>query len=151
MIKKISGLIFALFIFGNLSAQNNYKADQRLTECLGQAYVSELENSNSELISYYNYYLENSYYAVDIKSAEKEITGTDIHSVLLQTDKPGEKIYFMETTYVKENFNPLKYQFNLSANSFTTYLWKEAGVAIVFYPLSQISANFKESLKSQTK
>jgi hypothetical protein len=146
MIKKLSGLFIALFIIGNLSAQSLYKADQRLSDCFSQEYIAQLENSNSELIPYYNYYLDNSYYIVDLKSVGKEVTGTDIHTVLA-IDNSGVKNYFSETVYSKEKFNPLKYQFNLSSNSFITYVWKEAGIAVVFYPLSHISANFKKSLK----
>lgn len=138
----------ALFIAGNLSAQGLYKADQRLSDCFSQEYITQLENSNSELIPYYNYYLDNSYYVVDLKSVGKEVSGADIHTVLVG-DNSGGKNFFNETTYSKEKFNPLKYQFNLSANSFTTYLWKEAGIAIVFYPLSHIAADYKNYMKNK--
>jgi len=148
MIKKFAGLCIALFIVGNLSAQSLYKADQRLSDCFSQEYIAQLENSNSELIPYYNYYLDNSYYVVDLKSVGKEVTGADIHTVLVSDDS-GVKNYFSETAYSKEKFNPLKYHFNLSSNSFTTYVWKEAGIAIVFYPLSHISADYKKYMKNK--
>jgi len=148
MIKKLVGLFMALFIAGNISAQGLYKADQRLSDCFSQEYITQLENSNSELIPYYNYYLDNSYYVVDLKSVGKEVTGADIHTVLV-SDNIGEKKFFNETAYSKEKFNPLKYHFNLSSNSFTTYVWKEAGIAIVFYPLSHISADYKKYMKSK--
>ncbi|HNZ43880.1 MAG TPA: hypothetical protein PLI16_06990 [Bacteroidales bacterium] len=151
MIKKLSGLIFTVFLIGTLHAQQVYKADPRLTECFDQAYLSELENSQSELLLYYNYYLDNSYYKVDLNTLDKKISAQDIHTVLLQNNNPQVKEYFKETTFTKEKFNPLKYQFNLSSNSFTTYLWEKEGIAIVFYPLSHISANFKEYLKTINK
>ncbi|HOY33178.1 MAG TPA: hypothetical protein PKW80_14965 [Bacteroidales bacterium] len=145
--KKISGFLFAFFIFGNLFAQNIYKADARLADCMSQEYITQLENSGSELIPYYNFYLDHSYYVVGLNATEKEITGQDIHTVTQQTDHAAMNIYFKETTYSQEKFNPLKYNFNLSANSFTTYIWKEAGIALIFYPLSHISADFKEFMK----
>jgi len=147
--KKLVSLLIALFVFTNLSAQDLYKADSRLSECLGNEFISQLESSRSDLIPYYNYYLDNSYYVVKLNSLEKEVTGTDIHTVLKQSKNPNEKVYFSEKTYTKEKFNPLNYNFNLSSNSFTTYIWKEAGIAIIFYPLSHISADFKDYMKNQ--
>lgn len=148
MIKKLAVLFIALLITGTLNAQGLYKADQRLSDCFSQEYITQLENSNSELIPYYNYYLDNSYYVVDLKSVGKEVTGANIHTVLV-SDNSGGKKYFSETSFSKEKFNPLKYHFNLSANSFTTYVWKEAGIAIVFYPLSHISADYKNYMKNK--
>ncbi|HOV10660.1 MAG TPA: hypothetical protein PLL90_02735, partial [Bacteroidales bacterium] len=84
MIKKLSGLIFAVFLIGTLHAQQVYKADPRLTECFDQAYLGELENSRSELLLYYNYYLDNSYYKVDLNTLDKKISAQDIHTVMLQ-------------------------------------------------------------------
>lgn len=147
MLKKLSGLFTALLIVGTLCAQNVSKADPRIAECFSKETITQMENSNPELINYYNYYLDNSYYIVDLKSVDKEITGTNIHTVLMQSDNPGEKIYFSEKTYIKEKFNPLKYHFNLQNNSFVTYIWKEAGVGVIFYPLSHISDDFKASAK----
>ena len=115
--------------------------------CLSDNFITQLENSKSELLLYYNYFLENSYYVVDLKSVDKPVTGTDIHTVKLRSDIPGEVQKFSEKNYKKEKFNPLKYDFSLSMNSFTTYLWKDAGIAIVFHPLSHISADFKNYLK----
>ncbi len=151
MIKKITGFIFALFLIGTLHAQHVYKADPRLSECFDQAYLSELENSQSELLLYYNYYLDHSYYKVELSTLDKKISAQDIHTVILQNKDTQVKEYFKETTYAKDKFNPLKYHFNLSANSFTTYLWEKEGIAIVFYPLTHISANFKEYLKTINK
>ncbi|HOV10857.1 MAG TPA: hypothetical protein PLL90_03740, partial [Bacteroidales bacterium] len=103
------------------------------------------------LLLYCNYFLDNSYYIVDLNTLDKKISAQDIHTVMLQNNNPQVKEYFKESSFVKEKFNPLKYHFNLSANSFTTYLWENEGVAIVFYPLTHISANFKEYLKNLNK
>lgn len=149
MIKKIVVLFFVLFIYGNISAQDLYKADPRLKECLSDDFITQLENSKSELLLYYNYFLENSYYAVNLKSVDKPVTGADIHNVKIKSDISGEVKKFSEKNYQKEKFNPLKYDFSLSMNSFTTYLWKDAGIAIVFYPLSHISADFKSYIKTK--
>ena len=90
------------------------------------------------------YYLDNSYYTASLK-AEKPITGIDI-TTLFEKSKTGDvtKIPFKERIYNKASFNVLKYNFNLDENLFTTYLWKEAGIAIVFSPLKYIKSDFNQ-------
>jgi hypothetical protein len=149
MIKHFTTTCSALFLFIMVSAQDIYKPDTRLSDCFSSAEISQMVATKSELIPYYNYYLNNSYYAVDLKKAEKEFTGIDIHTVMSQT-MGNEAKHFLEVSYSKETFNPLLYHFNLQKDSYVTYIWKEAGVAIVFYPLSYISNAFKELSKNRT-
>jgi hypothetical protein len=141
----------ALFLFTSLSAQDAYKPDKRLYDCFFDEDIAMMESSKSELIPYYNYYLDHSYYVVNLKTAEKEVTGTDIHTVTSRIVWKEASATFDLTTYTKETFNPLAYNFNLQKDSYITYVWKEAGVAIVFYPLSHISNAFKEVSKNRTK
>ena len=151
MLKYIyySGII--LFLCTSISAQEIYKPDKRLYDCISSEDLNQMEASASELISYYNYYLDNSYYVVDLKTAEKKVTGTDIHSVKTQTTGTETSRYFTEKVYSKKTFNPLLYNFTLEMNSFTTYIWNEAGVAIIFYPLNQISDNYKNYIREIRK
>lgn len=138
-----------LFVFTALVAQNNYKADKRLYEVFSSDYISQLEASKSELIPYYNFYLDNSYLVVDLKSASKEVTGVDIHIIKSIANGTQPPQSFNEISYSKETFNVLKYNFDLSSNSFITYIWKEAGKALVFKPLPQIAAEYKFISKQQ--
>jgi len=137
-------------MYATLSAQDIYKADKRLNDCFTSQQISQMESSKSELIPYYNYYLNHSYYVVDLKKAAKEVTGKDIHTVTVRTNGSETPALFNETKYSKDTFNPLKYNFNLLSNYFVTYVWKEAGVAIVFYPLSQISNSYKKLAKTSS-
>ena len=147
MLKNIIISCIALFVCTTISAQDTYKPDKRLSEVFSQTDLSQMESSRSELIPYYNYYLDHSYYMVDLKKAFKEVTGKDIHTVTARTNGLETPALFNETKYSKETFNPLKYNFNLLSNYFVTYIWKEAGIAIVFYPLSQISNSYKLAKK----
>jgi hypothetical protein len=147
MLKHLVIASIALFMFTSINAQDNYKPDKRLSECFTSEELSQMVSSKSELIPYYNYYLNHSYYAVNLKTAQKKVTGTDIHTVTERTNGKEAGAKFNMSTYSKETFNPLKYNFNLQRIGFITYIWKEAGVAIVFYPLQQISNAYKAFTK----
>jgi hypothetical protein len=144
MLKNIIISCIALLVYTTVSAQDTYKPDKRLSEVFSQKDLSQMESSKSELIPYYNYYLDHSYYVVDLKKAAKKVTGTNIHTVNSRTNGTETSVLFSDTKYSKDTFNPLKYNFNLQSNYFVTYVWEDAGVAIVFYPLSQISNAFKK-------
>jgi hypothetical protein len=149
MLKHLLVCCIAIGLFTSISAQDIYKPDKRLYDCFTAEELSQMEASKSELIPYYNYYLDHSYYVVTLKSAEKPITGRDIHQVNSAVSQTSQK--FNEKTYSKETFNPLKYNFNLELHNSVTYLWKEAGIAIIFRPNYVISSDFKnyfEKLKN---
>jgi hypothetical protein len=145
MIKNVLITCIVFFISTTISAQDIYKPDKRLNDCIDADILSQMVSSKSELIPYYNYYIDHSYYVVDLKKAEKEVTGKDIHTVVSRAIGNKVTVLFNEISYTKETFNPLKYNFNIMMNSFVTYIWKEAGIALVFYPQSQISAAYKEA------
>ncbi len=126
-------LIFTLST--SIFSQNSNKVtpDPRLYQCLV---------SNPEMIAYYNYYLDHSYYVASLK-AEKEVTGKDIHSVEKKS-KDGNitNVKFSETKYNAKTFNVLKYNFETGYLLAPNYLWKEAGIVIVFYPEKSIKEEF---------
>ena len=86
---------------------------------------------------------------VDLKKARKVVDGKDIHTVTARVSGTETPAKFDMAVYSKETFNPLKYNFNLQKDSYVVYVWKEAGVAIVFYPLSFISNAYKELTKKR--
>jgi hypothetical protein len=146
MIRQIfTFTLIVTFSLTSVFSQNIFKADPRLYECLDAATIEQAETQQPELIAYYNYYLDHSYYVVSLKSP-KTIDGTDIFSVTLRNGSER----FSENKFSKQEFNPLKYNFNLSYNNFTTYIWKKEGIAIIFLPLSHISDNFKTYLKDHS-
>lgn len=147
---KITIFLLTILVFSTTYAQQNLP-DKRLKECFSSYEISELTSSNPELIEYYNFYMNNSYYVVDLKKAEKEVTGIDIHTVSSRLSNQQTQGFFELKTYSKETFNPLAYNFNLKKDEYVVYVWKDAGVAIVFYPLSQISMKFKQNHKAENK
>jgi hypothetical protein len=154
MYRLSSSLIAVVFLFLTFhvsivkaqETEDPYKPDPRLYECMSRAYVDQLSSEKSELILYYNYYLENSYCVISLKS-EKPITGTDIHTVTVKDENNPVIKHFSETKYTKSNFNPLKYNFNRTLDGYTIYLWKEAGVAIEFIPMRFFQSQFQNILK----
>jgi len=116
--------------------------DKRLVEVYGNDGVSDLLKSNSKHIEYLNYYLDNCYYVLNLNNCPKPIEGIDIK--LVTNKKNGQS--FSERTFIKEKFNVLKYNFNTGDNYALTYIWKEAGIAIVFRPEKHIKEDFEKTL-----
>lgn len=114
--------------------------DERLFQIFDKSYIEQ----NPKLMLYYNYCLDNSFYVVSLKS-EKPITGEDIHSVMTRPEfSGGKEVAFNEKTYDKNTFNVLKYNFHEDYKNVKTYIWKEAGVAFIFYPTKTFQENYKE-------
>lgn len=121
--------------------------DPRLYQCYDSSYIMQLQKDNPMLIAYYNYYLENAFYVVELQQP-KPVTGDDIHTIKLNDDlSKGKTVYFGETIYTPEKFNVLKYAFKLQDENFTSYIWKEADIAIVFLPRKKISEGYQKYIK----
>jgi hypothetical protein len=143
-------MVFFTLIFFSIDAvsQNaKVKADSRLYQCYDSSYVHQMMTNNPPLVAYYNFYLDNSYYVVKLKQP-KSVTGIDIHTVKINDDlAKGKTQYFCEKIFDASTFNVLKYSFGTNDFNFTTYIWKEAGIALVFLPRDKIAAAYKEYLK----
>lgn len=128
----------------NAIAQDNnpYTPDPRLSEIMDAA---TLATCKPELILYYNYFLNNSFYVVSL-THEKPVTGIDIHTVKVK-NTGDEKVFFSEKSFDPKTFNVMKYQFEPELTRFVTYIWKEAGVALVFHPQRHLQAAFKNYQK----
>lgn len=134
-------MIFSL----NLAAQGQVFPDSRLYDAFGKKYVDELMKSDPGKIDFYNYYLDNAYYTVSL-NLPKPVTGIDIHTVVLKSDNTKT---FNSKTFSKKLFNPLKYDFKTEENNFVTYIWNEAGIAVIFHPMSHIRADYDNYKKSK--
>lgn len=130
-----------------LAQGNYYLPDARLYESIDRSYIEQISVEKPELIIYYNFYLENSYYVVSLNK-DKPVTGTNIHTVA-RKDNKGE--YFQEISYDKSTFNPLKYDFQREYDNFSIYIWEETGIAIVFYPVKHFEIYYKKHLKQTLK
>lgn len=124
-----------------------YKPDPRLYQCIDRAFLDKLQAEKSELIIYYNFYLENCYYTAPLK-AEKAASGIDIHTVTLKKQTEGKTARFNERYFDKKKFNPLKYNFNFGMSIFTAYIWEEAGIAVICRSSEAIAASYKNYLNS---
>jgi hypothetical protein len=142
-------IILSVFMLIRANAQTAtvINPDARLYECFDSSYINNMQLSNPALLAYYNFYLDNSYYTTSL-TQPKPVTGEDITKVTVNEDIAKKKvIYFSEKTYTAKTFNVLKYSFKTQDLNFTTYLWKDANIAIVFLPRDKIAAAFKEYCK----
>ena len=120
------------------------KADIRLYQCFEKTYLDNLMKTDPDQVLFLNYYLDNAYYTASLKS-EKPVTGIDINTLFEKSKKGGlTSIAFNEKTYNKSSFNVLKYNFQTGFLDTPTYIWKEAGIAIVFRPEKHIKEDFKQ-------
>ncbi len=144
-------LLLILSFSTSLFSQNTKKIvpDARLYQCFENSYIDDLLVNNPEQIAYYNYYLDHSYYVASL-NAPKQVIGTDIHTVV-QKSKVGKptNIKFNLTTYNVKTFNVLKYNFETGFLLTPNYIWKEAGIVVVFYPEKSIKEEFKKYMQNQ--
>lgn len=141
----VAVLLFSTSVF---SQSKNVTPDARLYQCYEKAYLDNLIKTNPEQIQYLNYYLDNAYYVVSLKNAEKPITGIDINTLFEKSKKEVvTSISFKEKVYKKASFNVLKYNFQTGFLDTPTYVWKEAGIAIVFRPEKHIKEDFNQLKK----
>jgi len=142
--------VFILFAF-TLNAHSQTikksiaKPDSRLYEVFGKDFIDNLVKTDPGKVSFYNFYLENSYYTTTL-NLPKPVTGTDIHTV---SQKNNNSKFFSEKIFNKKTFNPLKYDFKVDQSNFTSYIWHEAGIAIIFHPMNHIQADYKNFMDSK--
>jgi hypothetical protein len=145
-IHLIGKCLFIIVLFVNTSVFSqsiNVVPDARLYQCYEKTYLDNLVKTDPEQIQYLNYYLDNAYYVASLKS-EKPITGIDI-KFLFEKSKKGvvTTIPFKEKVYNKATFNILKYNFQTGFLDSPTYIWNEAGIAIIFHPEKYVKEDFK--------
>ncbi len=142
LISKCLFITFLLASFAAFTQTNMVKPDIRLYQCFEKTYLDNLQKTNPEKILFMNYYLDNAYYVASLV-AEKPVTGIDINT-LFEKSKNGSltSISFNEKVYNKISFNVFKYNFQTGYLDAPTYIWKEAGIAIVFRPEKYIKEDF---------
>ncbi len=144
LMRNVLLIISFLFCFSVQSQVVNVKPDARLSQCYSKQYIDNLLKTNPEQISYLNYFLDNSYYTVSLKDAQKPIEGIDIATLQKNTDK----LKFSEVKYDKSTFNVLLYNFSFSDIPYT-YVWKSAGIAIILRPERYVKEDFNMILKTK--
>jgi hypothetical protein len=149
ILKSLLPCLTALLMMTAMNAwsqSTTVKPDARLKQIMDASTLEQISLQKPELILYYNYYLDNAFYVAKLNN-EKPVTGTDIHTVGIK----GKSGKFAETTFDQQRFNVLKYDFNRELDRFVTYVWKEAGVALVFYPQRHFQAAFQQHLKEVSR
>jgi hypothetical protein len=131
---------------------NQINPDARLYECFDKTYIQQLQKDNPELILYYNFYLDNSYF-VGKEVPEKPINGKDIHTVTLKNETSSDKIQYFNEDLSKFNpktFNVLKYNFKTDYNKYTNYILGNTGKILIFYPKKRFIKKYNDYKKSLT-
>lgn len=146
MRKILYFIVLLSFIFSLKSYSQSKKVipDNRLIEIYGTSGINDMLKNNPKQIEYLNYYLDNSYYVVSLKNRSKQIEGIDIKLVTVKNNGKN----FNEKVYLKEKFNVLKYNFTTGDTYALTYIWKEAGIAIVFRPEKHIKEDFENKYRA---
>ncbi len=129
---------------------NQIKPDTRLYECFDKTYIQQLQKDNPELILYYNFYLDNSYF-IGKEVPEKPVNGKDIHNVTLKRKTSSDKVqYFNEdlSDFNPEKFNVLKYNFDVDYNRYTHYILGNTGKILIFYPKKRFIKKYNDYKKT---
>ena len=146
MTKRIllSLIVGVLFVY--TSNAQDIVPDNRIIEAFGQEKTNQLLQDDPNQIIYYNFYLENAYFISQPK--EKAVSNAiDIFTVAYLNNNSR---YFDEdiSKLCKENFNPLKYNFERDFHGYTHYKLGETGKYIVFKPVSVFNREL-EAYKNQ--
>lgn len=129
-----------------LTVLSSFKQDvsqirQKVVDALGMEQVKFLEETNPDLLKYYFYFIENSFYIEELP-AEKFTTSSGLTEIDLPlTD--NSNIDFMK-------LNILKYKLERNFSQRTTYKVKGINSVLVFYSEKELSEMFsmeKEKIK----
>jgi len=127
---KFKSVIFCVILFSLLimdfsaSAQKKsselFTPDKRLIDCYDSSYIEMLQKKNPSLIMYYNFFLDSSYYVVDLP-LEKQNFVNNLESLELGEDEDINCI------------NVLKFGVKLDFEKITFFRLGNTDKMIVFY------------------
>jgi hypothetical protein len=146
MTKKILLNLFVGILLMYTSNAQDIVPDSRIVEAFGQEKTNQLLQDDPNQIIYYNFYLENAYFITQPKGKAVS-NAVDIFTI---TYLNNNSKYFDEDISIlcKENFNPLKYNFERDFHGYTHYKLGETGKYIVFKPVSVFNREL-EAYKNQ--
>lgn len=114
--------------------------DPRLYEAFGSERVEFLQQSNPDLIRYYNFYLDNAFTLVQ-HPAEK-VAGIRTSCPLLTLNSQTQKADVPDMRKGTKSINILKYKYQLSQDRPTQYRLDDSGIVIVFLPAREITEKY---------
>jgi hypothetical protein len=94
--------------------------DQRLYDVFEEEYIEQTLKNNANLLLYYNLFLSNSYFLMEIPEEKPEVL-EEMDHLDIDGDPDPEK------------FNPLKYEINPDFKKRTILRWGRTCTVIVFY------------------
>ncbi|MBT6685226.1 MAG: hypothetical protein HOB05_02760 [Bacteroidetes bacterium] len=142
---KPKGVIFSVILLCLLiidisaTAQNKssdiFSPDNRLFDCFENSYIEMLQEKNPSLIMYYNFFLDSSYYVVDLP-AEKQEFVNKLESLDLGNDQDIKCV------------NVLKYDIKLDFEKITYFRLGNTQKMIVFYSGKELFEKYNDYRRS---
>lgn len=138
----LTRLLFLFVLLANIGlAQENPQIDERLLTAYDSEYLHKLANENPQLLDYYTFKLDHSYYIMDLD---------------VDTDKEYPLLYKMdysskskESTPVEnvdvDTFNILEYATENKPERRTVYRIGDSGLALVIYSEKEIAEEFNKT------
>lgn len=148
LFSSTTAILFVVFLFNSFDsfAQSGTKVDQRLYDVYETSHIENLKVKNPELLKYYTYFLDNSYYILDLP-AGKENAYQSIYNVKAAEIKgqPSKENFNEDPAIVgTTKFNPLKYEFIRDKSKRIGYKLGKQNKAVIFYSEDEFSKMFNE-------
>lgn len=132
--------VFLIAIIGTSNAQSSKQfPDSRLFDCFDKSYIELLESKNPDLIVYYNFFLDNSYFITELPTEK-------INSSKIQTLKPLDKFKNSKTNIA--SLNILKYDVKRFYDEYSFYRIGTTNKILVFYSEKEFMIKYNEHRKS---
>ena len=142
--RSLSLVILCLALYGGLKVNaqqtdscNKVTPDPRLYECFESSFIETQLEKNPDLILYYNYFLDHSYYLTDLPPKEDFVQSLKVLD--FSADEDLSKL------------NVLKYKLELSNDRITYYRLGPRDKIIVFYSGKDFTRMYNEYMVSLGK
>lgn len=151
---SVALLFVGLILFSGRSfCQSETAVDKRLYDIYETSHIENLKANNPNLLKYYTYFLDNSYYILEL-SVGKEDAYPTIYNVKAAEVKglpsPGNFNEDLSAIGTK-NFNPLKYEFIRDKSRRKGYKIGKQNRAIVFYSEDEFAKRFTSATSNTAK
>lgn len=137
-VKLIFTVVLLLAVIGKSPAQTQssiISPDIRLFDCFEKAYIELLKSNNPDLIVYYNFYLDNSYFIAELP-AEKS-NSAKIEKLKFQDKFKNSKTNISE-------LNILKYDVKRFYDEYSFYSIGTTNKVVVFYSEKEFMIKYNE-------
>ncbi|MCF8370629.1 MAG: hypothetical protein K9H64_03335 [Bacteroidales bacterium] len=105
--------------------------DSRLVEAFGQSFADRLVQENSNLLVYYNFFLDNSYYITELPDDKADFFESLTKLPIAPDTDP-------------KNINVLKYEIKLKFDKETYFRMSDSNKVMVFYSGEKLNEKYNE-------